>query len=254
MHRIGRDLRERRHVDVYVVAGASVVIALLSLVGDLVPEGLRWSVVLAALGLLTYQIAAPDHTADPDALLSTRDAFVDVPVRSRVRGAREVWVYGPSAVNLLSEDFIDALRSGVLGKADGVVRVVVLDPEQRPAVAIAASQLDAATDFPNIELPDALAATSRRLASMAAWDVAGTFEHRLAPFNPGFSLFIVDPGSGDGTAIVEFHGLRNESTGRRMHVELTRRTSAYWYAYWVSQFVQLWDRSRPPDRPASGSG
>jgi hypothetical protein len=43
LRRVLRDLRNRRHVEVYAVVGASIVLAVLSLFGDLVGEEVRWA-------------------------------------------------------------------------------------------------------------------------------------------------------------------------------------------------------------------
>lgn len=246
LRRIGRDLKARRHIEVYVVAGVSVVLAVLSLVGDLVGDGVRWSVVLAALGLLTYQLALPDGAGDLDTVLHSRAVFDDTTFSSRLLRATEVWVYGPSAVNLLTADAADVLRTRVLSQPAGTVRVVVLDRSQREAMAIAARQLDESLDFQSIDLARALEVTVDRLEKIGAWTVAGTFEYRFAPFNPGFSIVALDPKSKNGLLIIEFHGLNNESTGSRMHIELRREDSEHWYGYWCAQFECLWNGARPP--------
>ena len=246
LRRIAGDLRERRHVEVYVVSAVTVVVALLSLLGDLVPADVRWSVVLATLALLTYQLAVPEHRGDPDSVLFDRAQIQGGWLTDRLGSAREVCVYGPSVVNLLSETVMTTLRTQVLCRAEGRVRVAILDPDRHDAVAIAGRQLDGATTYPTVELPRALAMTDDRLGKMAAWSVPGTFEHRYVPFNPGFSIVAIDPSTKDGVVLVEFHGIQNEATGSRMHVELTRASSAHWHAYWLAQFEQLWGEARPP--------
>jgi hypothetical protein len=246
LRRIARDLRHRRHIEVYVVVVASIALAVLSLFGDLVSDEVRWAVVLAALGLLTYQITLPDRPTDLDHVLHDRAAFDDVTLSSRWRGAREVWIFGPSVAYLLTAEAASHLRSHVLARQDGVVRVLVLDPEEQAAVELAGRQLDQATAFPIIDLAKALAATIGRLEMMARWDTQGAFEHRFAPFNPGFSVLAIDPYGKAGSLIVEFHGLHNEANASRMHIELTRAKSEHWFGYWRDQFEQLWDIARCP--------
>jgi hypothetical protein len=245
--RIGRDLKLRRHVEVYVLAGASIVIAMGSLVGDVVSEDLRWATVLAALSVLTYQVTVPDRAGDLDEVLHNRTSFDETTFVSRLRGAREVWVLAPSAINLLTVDTADTLRKTVLARGDGIVQVLVLDPGADEAVALASRQLDDATDYPGVDLPRAVQATADRLARMATWPVAGTFEHRHMTFNPGFSIVAIDPHGRDGQLIVEFHGVHNESTASRMHIELTRAASEPWYLYWRDQFEHLWLNARVPE-------
>jgi hypothetical protein len=245
IRRIGRDLRSRRNVEAYVVAATAVVFAVLSVVGDLAGENLRWAATLAALGLLVYRLADPVEAVDLDRVLHSRIAFDDVPFAARIRNAEVLWVYGPSAVNLISSIMND-LRRTVLARPNGVVRIVVLDPDDATAVALATRQLDERVEFPTQEMPDALGRTVERLERLAGWETAGRIEHRFAPFNPGFSVVAIDPHGKDGVVIVEFHGLHNESETDRMHIELTRRASEHWYDYWTGQFEHLWSLARPP--------
>jgi hypothetical protein len=245
IRRIGNDLRHRRNVEAYVLAAAAVVFAVLSLIGDLAGENLRWAATLAALGLLVYRLADPVEAVDVDRVLHTRSAFADVPFAGRIRNAEVLWVYGPSAVNLITAT-MDDLRRTVLARPNGVVHIVVLDPDEKAAMALASRQLDERVEFPTQELPDALGRAMERLERLAGWKTRGRVEHRFAPFNPGFSLVAIDPRGKDGVVIVEFHGLHNESETDRMHIELTRRTSERWYDYWTDQFEHLWCIARPP--------
>ena len=94
--RVGRDLRDRRFIDVYSVAIVAFVLALVSLIGYGSSQ-LRWSVVLAALGLLVLRISVPETAPDAslDDLLRDRFAFDAVPLADRLRDAREVWIFAP---------------------------------------------------------------------------------------------------------------------------------------------------------------
>src|SRR6266511_3987906 len=58
--RIGLDLKNRRNVDAYVVAAMALVLAVLSVAGDVVSEQLRWAGLLAGVGLLVYRVTLPD--------------------------------------------------------------------------------------------------------------------------------------------------------------------------------------------------
>ena len=95
--RVGRDLRDRRFIDVYSVAIVAFVLALVSLIGYGSSQ-LRWSVVLAALGLLVLRITIPEAApeASVDELLQDRFAFDSVPLADRLRDAREVWIFAPA--------------------------------------------------------------------------------------------------------------------------------------------------------------
>jgi hypothetical protein len=250
LRRIGRNIKQRRFIEAYVVSAASVAVAALSLLGDVVDDDLRWAVVLGALGLMTYQVTLPERAGDLDEILHSRSSFEDTTFSSRLRSATEVWLYGPSLVNVLTADAAGQLRSTVLARGDGVVRVMVLDPDEAGAIGLASRQLDDSTVYPTVKLPLALSTATERLTTMASWPVAGTFEHRYAPFNPGFSVVAIDPRGKAGLVIVEFHGVYNDSDSGRMHVELTRATSERWYEYWVDQFEDLWSRARRPDAPS----
>lgn len=247
LRRIRQDLSRRRHVEVYVVAVASVVLAVLSLVGDVVADSIRWAVVFAALSLLTYQIALPARPTDLDDVLHSRESFAEITISSRLRRATEIWIFGPSATNLLTADTADHLRTSVLNRREGTVRMMVLDPSAHEAVKLAAHQLDDSATYPAADLHRVLPAMVDRIEMMAGWDVAGTYEHRLAPFNPGFSIVAINPYGKDGLLIVEFHGVHNESTPDRMHLELTRSNSEHWFVYWRNQFEQLWSYARLPE-------
>ncbi len=207
--RIGRDLKQRRFVDAYTVAFVAFILAGLSLVTDIVPDQ----------------------------------------VRCRLRNAREVWVFAPSGVNLLSAHNCEILRIGPLSRAGGVVKVVVLDPAQAVAVQLATRQLDDSLDYPVQDFTESLQTIMGLLRAMAAWQVNGSFEYRLLDYNPGFSLVAIDPSSRSGRIIVEFHGFHNEATSSRMHIEISRGQSDHWYSYWIDQFDRIWEAtSLPTDR------
>jgi hypothetical protein len=246
--RIARDLRDRRFIDVYSVAIVAFVLAVVSVVGY-GSDQLRWSVVLAALGLLVLRISVPETgpEASLDELLVDRFAFDAVPLADRFKDAREVWIFAPSAVNLLSSHHCELLRAGLLSRSGGIVRVVVLDPARDAAVDLATRQLDDALTHPAQRFPVALAATVGKLEAMARWPVAGSFQYRLLAYNPGFSLVAVDPSTRGGRLIVEFHAFHNEATSARMHVEITRKQSDRWYTYWADQFERIWSAASAPD-------
>jgi hypothetical protein len=251
IRRIGRDLRHRRNVEAYVIALVTVVFAALSLLGDLAGDDLRWAAALAALGLLVYQVTLPDEIGDIDRILQTRVAFDDMTFGARIRHAKVLWIFGPSAVHLLSPTTAGDLRRTVLSRPDGSVRIAVLDPLEQTAVELAARQLDDKIDFPVHQLPEALDVTVARLGLIDSWDTPGEFEYRFAAFNPGFSLVAVDPQEKDGVVIVEFHGFHNESDVSRMHLELRRRMSEHWYDYWLDQFEHIWASARSPAEPTA---
>lgn len=249
--RIGRDLKRRRHLDAYVVATIAFVFAAITVVGDAVPEQLRWAALLAGVGLLVYRITLPEANAGAaDDLLNDRTAFDDNPLPSRLKTAREVWVFAPSAANILSAHHCELLRRGPLSHPDGTVRVAVLDPAAETAMQLATRQLDDSLDYPIQEFRTCLDTTMHQLQLMAGWPISGSFQYGLLDYNPGFSMVALDPSARHGCVIVEFHAFHNEATSSRMHFELTRSHSERWYSYWVEQFDRIWKAS---SRPAEGA-
>jgi hypothetical protein len=243
LRRIGRDLRHRNNIEAYVVSLVSVLFALLSVVGDLLSDRLLWAVVLAGLGLLVYRITVPD-TAVPsaDALLRDRAAFTERPFSARARDAGEICLFAPSGIHFLTAE-IDALRT-VLARPEGLVRVVVLDPDAEAAVDIAGVQLDDATVFGGPTLRPALGSALQQLERMERWKLRGRLEYRLIGYNPGVSLLLIDPADRRGSVLVEVHGVYNEATTSRMHLTLDRAQSERWFAYWVDQFEHIWQAAR----------
>lgn len=245
--RIGKDIRERRHLDAYAVTVLAVVFAVLSVVGDSVPDGLRWGALLAGVGLLVYRVTMPEGVSgQADDILNDRSSFEDRPLPTRLRNAREVWVFAPSGVNLLSPQNCETLRSTVLNDPNGVVRVVLLDPAEEQAVELAVRQLDDSHGRQLKMFRSSLEATVQQLRRMSRLQLRGDFEYRLLDQNPGFSLVAIDPSTRNGVVIVEFHGFHNELTNSRMHIEITRTDAERWYAYWLEQFDHLWQAARAP--------
>lgn len=251
LRRIWSDVRAGRNLDTYVVTVIVVVFAALGVVGDVVPDGLKWSAVFAGLGILLLRMALPPRpAATTDSVLVDREAFVNTPFSSRLRNAKQVWIFAPSAINLLSTENCTALREFVLDKGSGDVRIAVLDPGNTAAVDLAIRHLDAAA-YPLQSFREVLATSVKQLRKMAGWTVAGNFTYRFADYNPGFGLVAINPSHRDGRIIVEFHGYGTDSIGSRMHISLTRADSDHWFQYWLDQFEQLWKAARTPDRESS---
>ncbi len=250
IRRIGHDIRHQRNLDAYAVAVLAFAVAVLSVVADSLAAHFRWAVLLVGVGVLVFRITLPDRLpGDAGDVLHDRSAFDDKPFPARLRSARELWVFAPSGINLLAPQHGDTIRTTLLDKQDGAVRIVVLDPAEDGAVRLATRQLDDSLDYPVQQFPSSLAATIDRLRRMAAWQVRGSFEYRLLDHNPGFSLVAVDPGTSRGVVIVEFHGFHNQVTNTRMHIELTRAESEQWYGYWIEQFERIWQAARPSREP-----
>lgn len=247
LRRVWADLRARRNLDTYVVTTIAVVFAALGVIGDVVPEGLKWSAVFAALGLLVFRVAVPaDPATTLDTVLADRDEFAEVPFPTLIRDATELWIFAPTAINLLNAQHCKAIREHVLNKGNGDVRVAVLDPTNEVAVDLCVKQLDESLLYPLQDFRRSLTTSVEQLRRMADWQVAGTFAYRFAEYNPGFSIVAIDPTQAHGRIIVEFHGYHNEAIGSRMHITLTRRTSERWFHYWAHQLDEIWSTARLP--------
>lgn len=210
------------------------------------PDPLRWGVLLAGVALLVWRITIPEPVVGTvDDLLHNRFIFDKVPLTDRLNGASDVLIFAPSAVNILSAHNRELLRTGVLNKASGRVRVVVLNPANEQAVQLATLQLDDSLDYPMQEFRSSLEAATRQLATISSWHTLDSFEYRFLDYNPGFSLVCIDPTKSSGQVIIEFHGFHNEATSSRMHMELSRKQSDYWYSYWINQFNHIWEASSP---------
>lgn len=230
-----------------MVSACALVFSALSLIGDVLPQRIQLTALLAGVGLLVFRITLPTPgVSDVDAVLHDRTDLESVSVAGRLAGARDVAVFAPSGINLLSSGVCEALRSQVLSRADGKVRVLLLDPSATEAVRLAARQLDDGQEFSVESLAPSLRTVVSRMEMMRSWSVPGSFEYRLVDFSPGFSLFTVDPDSNNGSLIVEFHAVHGRHTGTRMHISLTRASSNRWHDYWLDQFEHLWALGRPP--------
>jgi hypothetical protein len=233
-NQILKDLRHRRSIDLYATTLVALVFAVLTLIGADLPDGIRWSVLFAGLGFLLLRAALANHSEDR---FLDRTDYDRNPVAEDLKRARVVWVFAPVGSNFLTEERCELLRLGPLAKKEGAVRVVVLK-QFDPGDAISV-QLDALLDFPVKPASQSLKETRARLATMAGWQVDGSFGYRDIPFNPGFSLVAVNPLESGGFVNVEFHGFRNDAVRSRMHLHLNRDDGP-WYTYWLDQFEMMW--------------
>ncbi|MEU4569512.1 hypothetical protein [Micromonospora sp. NPDC023956] len=220
----------------------TLVVAALTMVGADLPDDVRWSVLFGALGLLVLRTAAATWTSGAsDRVLLDRAAFLTDPINERLRLAREVLVFAPTGENLLNRERCEVLRSGPLSRQDGSVRVVVLGGSGTEDSAHVVRQLDELLEIPVQQAADSLRETHQRLASMARWQVPGSFAYRTISVSPGFSIVSVDPSRRDGFVIVEFHGFRSDTIASRMHLRLVRGQDDPWYDYWLEQFHAIWE-------------
>lgn len=253
LRRISSDFKARQHIEAYALTVVVFGFAFLSIFSDRLDDDLRWAVLLSGMGLLIYRITLPAELADsPAGILHDRSVYDVTPLSSLLVHARDVRVFAPSAVNLLSAQTCEIMRNTVLAKEQGKIRIVILDPLEKAAVKQASKQLDDSVEFPVQRLPAALESTMERLRLMSGWKTAGTFEYRMLSYSPGFSLVLIDPETPKGRVIVEVHGFHNPSTSSRMHLELTRGRDERWYTYWVEQFNHIWEEAASEVMPFSG--
>lgn len=199
IRRIGDDIRHLRNIDAYAIAMVALVFGFFSAAGDVLPVNARWAVVLIGLSLLVFRMTLPEeYNCSVDDVLKDRTDFEKTSFSSRLRHARELWIFAPSAVNLLTPQTCDAIRSTLLDDSDGVVRIAVLDPRADAAVGIATRQLDESLDLPSQLFPSSLGTTILQLKRMAGWKTKGSFEYRLLDYNPGFSMIVIDPSARHG--------------------------------------------------------
>jgi hypothetical protein len=245
LSRVFADLKARRNLDSYVISAAALVAAVLGLLNDIVPPQFQMTILLAGVALLVLNLSAPEEggAGRLDDYLNDRANLG--PFRERIQAAHKLWIYAPSAANILRTENADAIRKGILAHPDGEFRIIIQDPAASEAVQILIKQLDESLDFQIQSLPDEIQKTIKQLRLMRSWTTTGKFDYRLLEYGPGFSLVAVDPHKPDGVVIVEIHGFHNESTESRMNIEITRQQSERWYTYWVNQFEYMWQRARP---------
>jgi hypothetical protein len=230
-----------RHVETYVVAGAAIVFAVLTAFGDRVSDELKMAALLAGVGLLVYNITVPkgEAFARLDDFLDDRSDFI--PLKTRLEKAQSMWIYAPSAANILSADNTKTIQQTILSRPGGEFRVIIQDPDKTEEIAELKAQLDDRITFQIQDLPTEIQRTLDLLRRMKDWHTTGNFDFRLLATNPGFSLVVIDPDKRKGTVIVEFYGYTHDHTANRMHIEITPEQSERWFTYWVGQFNEMWE-------------
>jgi hypothetical protein len=251
--RIAGDLRAGRNIESYAVVAVAIALAAIGLVDDLVPDSVKLSVILAALALVVFGQTRPaEIRAGIEDYLHNRPELG--PFAERVRHTRKLWIYGPSATNILDGDNLDLIRRGILSDPKGELRVLVQNPDAAEAVRVLKRQLDESVEFHHQDLPDEIGKTLRKFEAIRTWKTPGNFAYGLLEYSPGFSIAIFDPDRPTGTAVIELYGWRLQSTSERMSIEISQMASPRWFRYWVEQYEYMWaDAAHPPtpDTPRS---
>jgi len=237
--RIFADILVGKNIESYVVAAIAVALAVAGVLDNAIPDDWKLTAILAALALLVFNTTRSEKGAvDLDAVLLDRQsfgAFQDV-----IKGKRVLWIYGPSAINVLRDG--PHIKREILDRG-GEVRVITQDINEQAGMQILSQQIDKTVDLEN-----SLRMSGDILKTMKNW---GNIDLRVLAYSPGFSLVVVDPDSRDGKVIVEFFGYRNELITERMHIEITRQQSQHWFEYWARQFQEMWADGYAPGQGGS---
>jgi hypothetical protein len=243
LRRIFKDIKALKNIEIYIITLLAIVFVGLGLFGEIIPDSAKLTLIIAALGVLVFNISVPkEGVANLDAYLNDRANFP--PLKERLQNARSLCIYAPSASNIFRGDNLNVIRDMILSRKDGTVRVIILDQRETASVEIAVRQLDTNTSMQIQNLPDELEATLKQMRRVKALKLEGSFDYRVIDFNPGFSLVVIDPDKQSGVVLVEFHAYKNLATPNRMNLELTRKTSERWYDYWYEQFEAMWSNGK----------
>lgn len=236
--RILQDIMAGKNLESYAVTLVAFGLAIIGLIEDSLSTDIKLAAILAGIGLLVFKTTEPDEAEiDLDRVLRDRQSFGSF--RGFMRGGHVMWVYGASAVNVLRN--AADIKQEILDKG-GEVRILLQDPQQEASLEMLRRQLD-----PIHSLDDDIETALRTLHNMQSWKIPGKIEYGFVPYSPGFSMTVIDPDGRDGRLIIEFYGFTNELVTDRMHIEIQRSTSNYWFEYWASQFIIMWDAARKPE-------
>ncbi len=244
--RVFADLRSRRFLAEYAISLVILFALGAEVFSDLLDIRAVIGLILTVLLVLVLDITQRNRgETGLDAYLHTREELG--PFRQRLENSRRLWIFAASAANILDGDNLDAIRSNIMSRKDGELRVVVLDPSSK-AVADAKRQIDDQVTYQVQELQDQLHRTmNTRFEMIRKWNLPGKFEARVLDFNPGLSMVLMDAHRSSGVAIVEMYGFGHESTSQRMSVEIKSEESAVWFEYWVDQYERMWELASPLD-------
>jgi hypothetical protein len=235
------DLLAFRNVDAYVVVAIGVALIVFDVLGN-VDISLQLTVVIAALVVMISRMTAPaPKQTDLNDLLHTRKQFG--PFRDFIAGGRTLWIYSPSAINILRDPSV--IKEEILDKGGSFV-MLIQDPTQTTIIEALQQQLDVAA----LDLKNDITVSSdiiRKLKTRKKEKITFDIVFGYLAYSPGFSLTIVDAERSSGRLIVEFFGFQNEFIGSRMHINITRQQSEYWFEYWVEQFREMQSAARIMD-------
>ncbi|RMG84878.1 MAG: hypothetical protein D6712_10485 [Chloroflexi bacterium] len=237
---IADDILNGRHIETYFVTAAGLVLIAVEFFGD-APEDLQLTALLMGVTLLVFNLTRRDRTnIDLDSVLKDRQSLPDF--REYIKGGKDLYIYAPSAVNVLARS--PDIEREILQRG-GKLRVVLQDPNAKNNIAILQDQLDHMAKLLEADIERSVNILEG--LKQRGWDV----EYRFLQYSPGFSLVLINPDERDGRAVVEFFGISNDQITDRMHISIEREESTYWLEYWERQFNIIWDKARSPQLTAA---
>jgi hypothetical protein len=237
LRRVRDDLRQARHIEAYSVALLTLILTVFSLV-DEPPAKLTNAAILTCLAFLvlwTIDAREGKKAVSLDTVLRDRQSYGSFD--DLLKGAKELWMYAPTGVNVLLR-YAAEIREWVA--KGGQARIVVQDPSGA-ALESVRTQLDSNVDFDS--------SLSAALATLTRLSSHPHVEFRLLAVNPGFSMVVLDPADRSGRVLVEFHGFQDKSIADRMHIEIRRSDSLRWFEYWTGRFEAIWEAAHAPTPP-----
>ncbi len=234
LRRVITDISAGRQIEAYALTIIALGVTVATMLDDALSLDVQMAVLLAGVGLLVFKTTIPvEKEIDLDRVLRDRQSYGAL--RDFIRGGHEFLIAAPSAVNVLMSS--PDIEREILDRG-GKMRVLLQDIDQTASVAILHQQLDKMSHL----LENDVARSTTILEALMRQHKHVDF--RLTPFSPGYSLIIVDPDGRDGRLIVEFFGYSADSINDRMHIEIHRHQSQYWFEYWTKQFEIMWEKAR----------
>ncbi|MGD2250326.1 MAG: hypothetical protein PVF58_18155 [Candidatus Methanofastidiosia archaeon] len=236
------DIRNGENIDVYLTI---VICAFVSILGFLrvVEYPIITAAILMVLILLSYEtlktrkaLSGIEYSQGAQAFLKDRHALKPIP--ERIAGAHDIRFCGISLINILQQ-YGDHLREEVLNGGGVHIQLLVIDPDCKEAVEVAARCTDREPDQIKREIEMSISIIKGRVNKGVN---KGVIELGLMKIAPSYSMVLVDPKRSRGKILVEFIGYSPDPT-KRPHIMLTRQVDCPWYDYFLKQYENLWHRN-----------
>lgn len=234
--RIANDVASGKNLEAYFVTVFGFVLIVIDLLDNLsnadgdpaIPDSIKLTALLAAVLLLLFRDTRPEEQEiEMDKVLLDRQAYG--PYREFLGDARTLWVYGPSAINVVRDgSFVDSIL-----EKGGSVHILIQNPKHTASMDILTRQLDQIykLDTDIQQSVDILRRMNR---------IHPKLEYKFLDYSPGFSMSIVDPDGRNGHLVIEYFGYQNKNIKSRMHINIRRSQSAFWFEYWEQQYRLMW--------------